>query len=96
MPRAVWKGPLFLPFNLNVQPIKTDFRACQILPQFIGKSFLVHSGKDYVPLKVSKQMVGHRLGEFVRVKYALFMRKCPSYVFSMVWLPVYTKTSTDY
>lgn len=45
-------------------PIKTWSRACQIPPEFVGHTFLVHQGKHFVTVKVVEAMVGHRLGEF--------------------------------
>ncbi len=46
------------------QPIKTWARASMIAPEFVGHNFAVHNGKVFVPLFVSENMVGHRLGEF--------------------------------
>ena len=48
----------------TVDPIKTWARACQIVPDFIGFTFEVHNGKDFVKVNVNENMVGHRLGEF--------------------------------
>ncbi|KAI0370937.1 mitochondrial 30S ribosomal protein S19 [Pilatotrama ljubarskyi] len=68
--RSAWKGPFFVAFpNLrkaleNNIAIKTQARSCTILPNFIGLRFLVHNGKDYVPVTVTQDMVGHKLGEF--------------------------------
>lgn len=45
-------------------PIKTWARACQIPPEFVGITFLVHNGKNHITVKVVENMVGHRLGEF--------------------------------
>ncbi len=45
-------------------PIKTWARRCQIPPQFVGHSFLVHQGKNFVTVFITESMVGHRLGEF--------------------------------
>lgn len=45
-------------------PIKTWARACQIPPDFVGHTFLVHQGKHFVTVYVSESMVGQRLGEF--------------------------------
>lgn len=46
------------------EPIKTWSRACQIPPEFVGHTFLVHNGKVFNEVYVSEAMVGHRLGEF--------------------------------
>lgn len=45
-------------------PIKTWARRSQIPPEFVGSTFLVHQGKNFVTVYVSESMVGHRLGEF--------------------------------
>jgi small subunit ribosomal protein S19 len=44
--------------------IKTWARACQIPPEFVGHSFMVHNGKNHILVKVTENMVGQRLGEF--------------------------------
>ncbi|GIX02338.1 MAG: 30S ribosomal protein S19 [Thermogutta sp.] len=46
------------------EPIKTWARACTIIPEFVGHTFLVHNGKTHVKVFVTEDMVGHRLGEF--------------------------------
>lgn len=45
-------------------PIKTWARASVIVPEFIGHTFNVHNGKVFVPVFVTENMVGHKLGEF--------------------------------
>ncbi len=45
-------------------PIKTWSRACQIPPEFVGKYFSVHNGRNFIEVFVTEDMVGHRLGEF--------------------------------
>ena len=74
MGRSLKKGPfvdLKLQEKVNKQkasndrtPIKTWARASQIPPEFVGHTFLVHNGKHHVTVKVTENMVGHRLGEF--------------------------------
>jgi len=44
--------------------IKTWSRACTICPEMVGFTFAVHNGKEFIQVKVSENMVGHRLGEF--------------------------------
>jgi len=46
------------------EPIKTWARACTIVPEFVGATFLVHNGKQHVKVFVTEDMVGHKLGEF--------------------------------
>ena len=74
MSRSVWKGPFVDPNLLkkveklknetNAAPIKTWSRKCTIIPEFVGHSFLIHNGKKFIPIKISEEMVGHKLGEF--------------------------------
>ncbi|KDQ16908.1 hypothetical protein BOTBODRAFT_219544 [Botryobasidium botryosum FD-172 SS1] len=68
--RSVWKGPFFVAFP-NLQQaratntaIKTRARACTILPNFVGIKFQVYNGKQYLPVTVTEEMIGHKLGEF--------------------------------
>ena len=74
MARSIWKGP-FVDLHLlkkaetaqdtNARtPIKTWSRRSTILPQFVGLSFNVHNGRKFIPVSVSEDMVGHKLGEF--------------------------------
>lgn len=48
----------------NREPIKTWARACTIVPEFIGYTFMVHNGKTFHKVFVTEDMVGHKLGEF--------------------------------
>ena len=48
----------------NKEPIKTWARACTIVPEFVGHTFMVHNGRTHVKLFVTEDMVGHKLGEF--------------------------------
>lgn len=74
MPRSLKKGPFVADHlltkieNMNAkgdkQVIKTWSRASTILPQMIGHTIAVHNGKQHVPVYVTEQMVGHKLGEF--------------------------------
>ena len=74
MARSVWKGPFVdlhllnkaeeMQDNAKKQPIKTWSRRSTVLPQFVGLTFNVYNGKKFVPVYVSDDMVGHKLGEF--------------------------------
>tara|TARA_B100001540_G_scaffold67412_1_gene60713 strand:+ start:131 stop:445 length:315 start_codon:yes stop_codon:yes gene_type:complete len=74
MSRSVWKGPFVeeslmkkvdkLKNETNKKPIKTWSRKSTIIPDFIGLSFLIYNGKKFIPITVSEDMVGHKLGEF--------------------------------
>ena len=44
--------------------IKTWYRRCTIVPEFIGLRFEVHNGRTFIPVTVTEEMVGHKLGEF--------------------------------
>ena len=74
MARSVWKGP-FVDLHLlkkaqeaqditNAKPIKTWSRRSTILPDFVGLTFSVYNGHKFIPVSVSEDMVGHKLGEF--------------------------------
>jgi small subunit ribosomal protein S19 len=74
MARSVKKGP-FVDYHLmakvdkargssDKRPIKTWSRRSTILPDFIGLTIAVHNGKQHVPVYVTENMVGHKLGEF--------------------------------
>jgi small subunit ribosomal protein S19 len=46
------------------EPIKTWSRDCTVVPDFIGHTFLIHNGRQFMKLFVTEDMVGHKLGEF--------------------------------
>ncbi len=74
MTRSIWKGPFVHPSLLkkidkikdktNQRPIKTWSRDSTIIPDFVGLSFLIHNGRSFIPITISEEMVGHKLGEF--------------------------------
>ena len=74
MTRGIWKGPFVHPSLLKKvdkqkndptkKPIKTWSRKSTIIPDFVGVSFLIYNGKKFIPITVSEDMVGHKLGEF--------------------------------
>jgi small subunit ribosomal protein S19 len=74
MSRSSKKGPyidqkllkkvLKLKAENKQEPIKTWARDCTICPEMVGFTFLVHNGKEFIPVKVREEMVGHKLGEF--------------------------------
>ena len=74
MARSVWKGPFvdghlikkvqeYIKENKS-KPIKTWSRRSTILPQFVGITFNVYNGKKFIPVLVSEEMVGQKLGEY--------------------------------
>jgi len=50
------------------EPIKTWSRACTIVPEFVGSTFLVHNGKNFIRTYVTENMVGHKMGEFAATR----------------------------
>lgn len=48
----------------KITPVKTQARAATILPNFVGLIFQVHNGKNYTDVRITEDMVGHKLGEF--------------------------------
>jgi small subunit ribosomal protein S19 len=73
MPRSVKKGPFVDASVLKKissqsvddrRPIKTWSRRSTILPEMIGYTFSVHNGRRFMPIYISENMVGHKLGEF--------------------------------
>ena len=74
MPRSVKKGP-FVDHHLmkkvetakqnnDKRPLKTWSRRSMVLPDMVGLTIAVHNGKDHMPIFISENMVGHKLGEF--------------------------------
>ena len=74
MPRSLKKGPYVEEKLLRKveamnkaqrkQPIKTWSRRSMITPDFVGLTFSIHNGKTFLPIFITENMVGHRLGEF--------------------------------
>ena len=48
----------------NAQPIRTWYRRCTVVPEFVGHTFEVHNGKIFNKVFITEDMVGHKLGEF--------------------------------
>ena len=78
MPRSIKKGP-FVDHHLmkkvshavetnNKRPIKTWSRRSMILPEMVGLTIAVHNGRQHVPILISDQMIGHKLGEFAATR----------------------------
>ena len=74
MSRAIWKGPFVDGYLLKVAEearaagrkdvIRTWSRRSTILPQFVGLNFAVHNGKKFIPVFITEEMVGQKLGEY--------------------------------
>lgn len=78
MPRSLKKGP-FIDLHLmkkveaaaaanDRRPIKTWSRRSMVAPDMVGLTIAVHNGKQHVPVLVSEEMVGHKLGEFAATR----------------------------
>jgi len=78
VPRSLKKGP-FIDLHLlkkveaaveksDRKPIKTWSRRSMILPNMVGLTIAVHNGRQHVPVHVSEEMVGHKLGEFAATR----------------------------
>ena len=77
MSRSSKKGP-YIDTNLlkklgngigdKANPVKTWSRWSQIPPEFVGKYFKVHNGKNFIDVFITEDMVGHRLGEFAATR----------------------------
>ena len=74
MARSIKKGP-FVDLHLvkkvetvratsDKRPLKTWSRRSTVLPEFVGLTIAVHNGKQHIPVYISENMVGHKLGEF--------------------------------
>ncbi len=78
MPRSLKKGPYVADHLMKKlermqrsgqkQPIKTWSRNSTILPDFVGYTFSVHDGRKHIPVFVTENMVGYKLGEFVMTR----------------------------
>jgi len=74
MPRSLKKGPFvdahllekieILRRSASKQPIKTWSRRSTVIPEFVGYTISVHDGRKHVPIFITENMVGHKLGEF--------------------------------
>jgi small subunit ribosomal protein S19 len=72
--RSVWKGPFVDGYLLKKvkaalesgrhEPVKTWSRRSTLIPDFVGVTFSVHNGHKFIPVLVTEDMVGHKLGEF--------------------------------
>lgn len=72
MGRSTKKGPFVEDYLIkkidkmkgDKKPIKTWSRRSTVIPEFIGYTFLVHNGNKFIPVFITENMVGHKLGEF--------------------------------
>lgn len=78
MARSLWKGPFVDGYLVKKsekvkdsgrnEVIKTWSRRSTIIPQFVGQTFGVHNGNKFIPVLVTEEMVGHKLGEFAQTR----------------------------
>jgi small subunit ribosomal protein S19 len=74
VPRSIWKGPFVDGYLLKKAEaartssrndiIKTWSRRSTVLPQFVGLTFAVYNGHKFIPVLVTEDMIGHKMGEF--------------------------------
>ncbi len=78
MPRSIKKGP-FVDLHLmnkveqavaahSRKPVKTWSRRSMVVPEMVGLTIAVHNGRQHVPILISENMVGHKLGEFAMTR----------------------------
>ncbi|MCG8324868.1 MAG: 30S ribosomal protein S19 [Thiotrichales bacterium] len=78
MPRSIKKGP-FIDHHLarkvevareanDKRPIKTWSRRSMIIPDMVGLTIAIHNGKEHMPIYITENMVGHKLGEFAQTR----------------------------
>jgi len=82
MTRAKWKGPYVDPTLLNnvnsfdlKSEIQTTSRNSEILPNFVDKTFKIHTGNSYTTVLVSDEMIGHKFGEFAFTRKRFIFKK---------------------
>ena len=78
MGRSIKKGPYIdekllrkiqkMEISGDKKVIKTWARSCTVIPEMIGYTFAVHNGKKHIPVYVTENMVGHKLGEFAHTR----------------------------
>lgn len=84
MSRAKWKGPYSIDLKLlnrNTGEKSGKLimpRNIEIVPKFIGFTFMVHNGKNYSEITVTENMLGHKLGEFCFTRAKFFFKKKPT------------------
>jgi len=77
MPRSLKKGP-FIDYHLEKKVLATDrqeskviktwSRRSTVIPEMVGMTFAIHNGQKFIPVYISENMVGHKLGEFAMTR----------------------------
>jgi small subunit ribosomal protein S19 len=86
MARSLWKGPFLDPSVIKAlqrhttevshgQKIRIWSRRSVILPECIDHSFEIHTGKQFLTVRVTEEMVGHKFGEFASTRHKVFHKK---------------------
>jgi small subunit ribosomal protein S19 len=80
--RSLWKGPFLsskivsdIKLNNSLKILKTTSRNTTILPFLIGKTIQLHNGKFFINIKITEDMIGHKLGEFVPTRLRHIYKK---------------------
>jgi small subunit ribosomal protein S19 len=82
MSRSIWKGIFIEKSLLKIlnkekpqKPIKIWSRKSIILPQFLDYNFEIHNGKDFIPILITEDMIGHKFGEFSSTRIKAIHKK---------------------
>lgn len=81
MTRSKWKGPYINPTDLNtVNTLKKQHtysmtRNSEIIPKFLGLTFKIYNGKEFIELTVTDSMIGHKFGEFIFTRVGFSFKK---------------------
>ena len=74
MKRSKWKGPFFKKLD-STKKLPQLARNCEITYKFVGLTCGVHSGKTFVKLNITNEMIGHKVGEFVSTRERFVFKK---------------------
>ncbi len=72
MTRSLWKGPFS---EIRTKNQKMWSRRSVILPYLVGKQIMIHNGKSFLTVKITDEMIGHKLGEFASTRKKAFHKK---------------------
>lgn len=78
MKRPKWKGFFTKPenyLNNTLEDVEKISRSSSVIPKFIEKTFKIHNGKTFKDLTVTKEMLGHKFGEFCRTRIEFEFKK---------------------
>lgn len=76
MSRSKWKGPYFKSLSLkNNKKIIELQRNFEIIPEFVGKSIITHTGKKFIKITLTEDMIGNKIGEFASTRSRFEFKK---------------------